>query len=97
MVFMPLPRYRVHALRLSGYGGVSSPFSLSLLVRSFSSLETSLTHALHCLESTVSRAAFPALLGMSLANLFYSGNKCISGRPHDLAIIEASLYLLRIH
>ena len=76
MVFVSLPRHRVHALRFSSCEGVFPPFWPPLLVRSFFSLEALLTHALHCLEPY---PATSALLSMSLASLFYSGDKSVSG------------------
>ena len=67
MVFMPFPRYRAHALRVNGCGGVPSNFSLSLLVCSSISLETSLTRVKRHLELIVHYAALSISLGMLLA------------------------------
>ena len=90
MVFMPFPDHRVHALRVSGCGGVSSHFSLSLLVRPFTSLEALLRRTSHYLEPILLSAASPASLRMPLANFFYLGTSRSLACPHRLTLIEVS-------
>jgi len=82
MAFIPLPRYRVDASRVSGCGGISSSFLLSLLVRPPASLATLLTCVLHCLELVVTPAVFSASLGMlghATGKFSLSGDRPASG------------------
>jgi len=97
MAFVLLPRSPVDMLRLSGCGGVSCHFSLSLLVRQFVSFETLLTCSLHCLELIVLSAPFSISLGMSLANCLHSETELSLDCPHRFAIIKVSFYSLGIH
>jgi len=79
MLFLTFPRHRVHALHVSCCGGVSFPFSLSLLVRLFVSLETLLTHIPYCLELILFPGRFSVLLCIPLGNFLDPGDKTASG------------------
>jgi len=94
---VPLLRYRVDALRVSGCGGISSSFLLPLLVRPPASLATLLTCVLHCLELIVPPAASSASLGMPLGNFLYPGTDPPLDCPHHLALIEGCSYLIGAH
>jgi len=86
--FTTLPRYHVHVLRVSSCGGISPPFSLSLLVHPLVLLETLLTHPTHCSESIVPYITLPVLLGIPLEKLLHSGTDLSLDCPHCLASIE---------
>lgn len=97
IVSTPLPRCRAHTLRVSGYGNVSSHFSLSLLVRLFISLKTLLTCNLRCLESNTTPASFSASSGVILDSLLHMGTYLSLNRPYHPTSIQASLYSMKTH
>ena len=92
MLFAALPRCRVHVLHVSGCGGDSSHFSLSLLARSFVSLATLLTRIGRYLESIMHYAALWVSLGMPLANFLSPGTDPPLDSPDRPGPIEARLY-----
>jgi len=92
-----IPRCRVHALCVGGYGDVSSPFSLPNLVCLFSSLDTILTCTLHYLESIMHSATSRASQGAYLANSLYLGTDPSLYCPHRLTLTGAGIYSLGRH
>ena len=92
IVVTSLPCRRARALRVGGYGGVSSHFSLANLVCLFSSLDTILTCALHYLGSIMCSATSCASLGVHLENLLYLGTDPSMDYPHHLTLTQAGIY-----